>query len=521
MKPFRNLKRRPLRTTLTVIGVTLAIALSFTMFSLSGGIEKSVGEIFQSSGVDIIMISEEGSLIFGIFPPIENPQETAQELMDSNNDIRGAYAILMTGGSSGPFTYASNETILKHIENNQSLPTRENPFKYLQTTGIVPEHWTRSDFSGIELLDGETFSHADDPFYQNGTYANGTDSPFFTGEILISEATAKSLHLEVGDPIYINTRSPATNDTDELMQWYDNSTVFTVNGVTKATWEGGSSLSATMHLSELQYITNRRHAANQILVDLKSGADPDKVNDWIKEQVTFIEGEVHGNLTASELFLDHRFIRDLDGDEKLTDDVEILVNGEVRQVLLVNGATGRVVFDGGIDKNDTVEASYGYKTFPVQGFTQEDFIDLIGDFLDTFKGISLIISVITAFVALLFTATVMALAVRERTVEIGVLRAMGISRMSIFRDIIFESLSISFIGFVAGSILGLGLSIALDQTMTWLAGDALPSTVSFIDISYIVILEVSALAIIIGMISGLLPASRAVRLNISEVIRSE
>ena len=115
----------------------------------------------------------------------------------------------------------------------------------------------------------------------------------------------------------------------------------------------------------------------------------------------------------------------------------------------------------------------------------------------------------------------MALSVRERTKEIGVLRAIGLSRRSIFLDILLESLWISGIGFILGAGLGYLLANVLDMTILHLTGDSLPEDMSFIFISIGVILQVSFLALGIGIVSGLLPAIRAVRLNISEVIRGE
>jgi putative ABC transport system permease protein len=106
---------------------------------------------------------------------------------------------------------------------------------------------------------------------------------------------------------------------------------------------------------------------------------------------------------------------------------------------------------------------------------------------------------------------IMLVTVTERTREIGVRMAVGASRREILMQFLTEAILIS----VGGGMIGI------------LAGVALPVSVSFlvenvrIPISMWSIIIAFGVSSLVGLVFGLLPASRASRLNPTEALRYE
>jgi putative ABC transport system permease protein len=143
--------------------------------------------------------------------------------------------------------------------------------------------------------------------------------------------------------------------------------------------------------------------------------------------------------------------------------------------------------------------------------TQQQMLDVLGSVLDvvTFAvaalgGISLLVGGVGIF-------TIMTIAVRERTAEIGLLRAVGAGRTQVRSIFLSESMLLAGIGGLGG-LAGGGAIVLLLR----LAVPALP--VSF-SAPYIIAAEV--IAVLIGLVAGVLPAQRAAALDPVEALRAE
>src|SRR5690606_14922797 len=110
-------------------------------------------------------------------------------------------------------------------------------------------------------------------------------------------------------------------------------------------------------------------------------------------------------------------------------------------------------------------------------------------------------------IAVLGIATTIGLAVHERTRELGVLRAVGMSRRQIRRAIRLESITIALFGTVLGMAMGIGFTAAV---LTTLADDGFASPV--VPLSTMVV--IAAGAVIAGTVAAALPARRASRLPV-------
>ena len=138
---------------------------------------------------------------------------------------------------------------------------------------------------------------------------------------------------------------------------------------------------------------------------------------------------------------------------------------------------------------------------------QSDQIDQALIIVNVFLGLSLVIAVLGIVATL-------ALSVVERTRELGLLRAVGMTRGQMRRMVCWEGLVVATFGGILGTVLGVAFGV--------LAADIIPdSVVSTLSIpvgQIFVYLIVAALA---GLASGILPAIWAGRLKVLEAIGYE
>ena len=147
-------------------------------------------------------------------------------------------------------------------------------------------------------------------------------------------------------------------------------------------------------------------------------------------------------------------------------------------------------------------------------------LETAGEFQERMEGlIDQILSVLNALVALAVVialigiANTLALSVSERTREIGLARAVGMSRRGVRRMIRYESAVIAAFGAVLGVAMGIGFG--------WLMVEALPT--SFADALAIPsgqIITLVVIASVAGLLAALLPARRAGRMNVLDAIAS-
>jgi putative ABC transport system permease protein len=151
--------------------------------------------------------------------------------------------------------------------------------------------------------------------------------------------------------------------------------------------------------------------------------------------------------------------------------------------------------------------------FPSLEFeTKDAFRERIEGQLDTLLVIINVFLFLAIFIALLGIANTMALAVLERTREIGLMRAVGLTRRQTRTMIRWEAAVVSVFGGLLGVVVGVGFG--------WLAVQAIPSSIIdqlTIPVTSLVIYVI--IAGIAGLIAASLPARRAARLDVLDAIR--
>ncbi|CAM5322506.1 Membrane protein OS=Streptomyces fumanus OX=67302 GN=GCM10018772_32690 PE=3 SV=1 [Streptomyces fumanus] len=141
---------------------------------------------------------------------------------------------------------------------------------------------------------------------------------------------------------------------------------------------------------------------------------------------------------------------------------------------------------------------------------KQELKDQIGQMLNMVYGL-LALAII---VAVLGVVNTLALSVVERTREIGLMRAIGLSRRQLRRMIRLESVVIALFG----ALLGLGLGMGWGTTAhKLLALEGL----NVLDIPWPTILAVFAGSAFVGLFAALVPAFRAGRMNVLNAIATE
>jgi putative ABC transport system permease protein len=114
------------------------------------------------------------------------------------------------------------------------------------------------------------------------------------------------------------------------------------------------------------------------------------------------------------------------------------------------------------------------------------------------------------FTLLLVTGNTMAIAVRERTGELAVLKAVGYSDLFVLLFVLFESLLIA----VIGGALGLGLA-----KLFTLGGDPTRGLLPFFVLPGKAVLAGLGITLVVGAASGVIPAVGAMRLRVVDALR--
>jgi putative ABC transport system permease protein len=148
--------------------------------------------------------------------------------------------------------------------------------------------------------------------------------------------------------------------------------------------------------------------------------------------------------------------------------------------------------------------------------------DLVAHFRERmlyFHQLALILGTISLIVTLLLVSTLLTITVNERLGEIATLRAIGVSRFHIVRDILAEGLALTVIGGAAGVLLGLGTARYLDAILTSFPG--LPASISFFVPRAPGLITAGIILLVSGTLAGAYPGWLAASAPIAATLRTE
>ena len=136
-----------------------------------------------------------------------------------------------------------------------------------------------------------------------------------------------------------------------------------------------------------------------------------------------------------------------------------------------------------------------------------------------FRQLSLILGTMSLIVAVLLIATLLTITVNERLGEIATLRAIGVSRWHVVRQVLAEGAVLTLAGAALGVGLGLLTARRLDAILTSFPG--LPAAFSFFVPRPGSVAVASGILLVTGALAGLYPAWLAARAPIAATLRSE
>jgi putative ABC transport system permease protein len=388
---LKSLRRRPLRTALSLAGIAVASAMLLDMVMLSGGIETSFRELLLARGYQI-RLTPKGTLPF-----------------DTEGSIRGASTVVRALRATAGVEAAG--AILGSSIYGRGSDSLVTLFGY----GIQPEA------QGI---------------YQ---VTAGSDlTPTDTLGLLLSETAAALLRASPGDTVTLVGR------LDPQIARAAVGRRLAVRGLVRWIYDHRGQPSVGTVLPVMQRLTTEAEADRASLLLVKVADD----------------GAVEG-LAAR---LRERF-------------PELAVNSVAD---LVVQAKRRLVY-----------------------FTQLSYV---------LGGMSLI-------VAVLLVGTLLTITVNERLGEIATLRAIGVSRGTIVRQVLAEGAALTVLGAGLGILLGLATAEYLDAILTSFPG--LPAAFSF----FVPRADTLTLATVVllgtGSLAGLYPAWLASRAPIAATLRAE
>ena len=154
------------------------------------------------------------------------------------------------------------------------------------------------------------------------------------------------------------------------------------------------------------------------------------------------------------------------------------------------------------------------KDFPnVKVMTEKEAIDAQSSGMNTLLAMFYVLLGLSVVVSVFGIVNTLALAVFERTRELGMLRAIGMTRRQARRMIRYESITISLIGAAIGIPVGIFLAAMVTTALSRY------DIVFSLPLTSLVVFTLAT--VVAGMLAAILPARRASRLNVLEALQYE
>lgn len=161
---------------------------------------------------------------------------------------------------------------------------------------------------------------------------------------------------------------------------------------------------------------------------------------------------------------------------------------------------------------ERIDKQFASSDAPVRAMTEKEFQQSFMEMMGSVKFFINVISGIVVFSLLVVASNTMAMALRERTREVAVLKAIGFRRDVILGMVLCEAALIGLLGGLAGAM-GAKVLFAVVDFSKWLTG------FGFLYVPWRTALLGVLLSGVIGLLSGVVPAWRAAELSVVDGLR--
>ncbi|MBV8195689.1 MAG: ABC transporter permease, partial [Candidatus Dormibacteraeota bacterium] len=150
----------------------------------------------------------------------------------------------------------------------------------------------------------------------------------------------------------------------------------------------------------------------------------------------------------------------------------------------------------------------------LKAYDAASFLALQSQSLDQLTSAVDVFLVMAIVIASLGIVNTLALSIIERSRELGLLRAIGLTRSQTRTMVRWESVLIAFIGLILGVVVGIALGVAVVRALAF-------TGLGHIAVPFGALLWYAVGALIIGLLAAILPARRAARLDVLQAVSTE
>ena len=459
-----SLKRRKLRTFLTVLGVVIGTASIVVMISLGLGLQESMyAEVEKNGGTTGITVT--GKESSGMYPGGSSDEEGKKYITDdvikelrtlgnvkSVEPVYNLSAIALKGRYEG-----SVELCGMTPEGIQSLNLE------LEAGGRLPDPGSAQ----LELLYGNAVLSN---FYDKGTGKTYWD----TGEAPDIDLKNDSLFLILDQDSYYQSQNTNTGGS---------------SGVSEGGAEAGSRGQQPPAAPKKYVVKGSGVIAggmdNYSMDSFKVYCDLDKLREYLKKEFS---GRVIPGQPSTK-------------------------SGKPYSKFVYSSAKVQA------DDMENVEELAG--TIRSLGYNVETNAEYIDSMKKQFAMVQAVlggIGAVSLLVAAIGIANTMMMSIYERTKEIGVMKVIGCGLKNIRQLFLLEAAFIGLAGGIIGNILSLTMSVVINM---FVSGGSLGVTGNISFIPVWLLLVSTGFAVLVGTAAGYFPARRAMSLSPLEAIRSQ
>lgn len=573
-----HLKRKKARTAVTVGGMAIGIGAIVFLVSVGYGLQdlvvSRVAELEELRQIHVtsqpgsgVVINDESLALFNDIPNVEQAlplisvvgrvnyqnsnsdvavfgvtadylrtsalQPTSGDVFESNQvvqtDPQSAEPSSAEGSVEGAIDVANGEIVFG-IEANEWVPVRESPDRTSRLLGYTTRipgkeqrGTTTSGGSYVSVTNGEqqaTWINAKFLLWEQGTCEAEECSEEYVEIIDDTNGTQQQLSGYIGMN-YVTVISQAARDSRPE-----------VLGITTVGTRLIAKASAsTLEVVEIDEVENEEQ--NVTLVPVSSSvAHEAVVNQQFLEVLGIPEEEaisqaftvsfvITSNLLedttqkVESVPVEYRIVGVLPEDESPAIYVPFII---VRSLGVKSYSQVKVI----AADQEAVQAIR--EVIEANGYTTDSILDTvaqINDFFATARVVLLVIGLTALVIAALGMFNTLTVSLLERTHEVGLMKAIGMKSHEVRRLFLVESLTMGFLGGVAGLLFGYAGGVIASAILTSIALSRGAEAIDVTSLPFILVLSVLGLAFVVGVVTGFYPARRATKISALNALRYE